>query len=436
LTFGKHTITGLLSASGKQFQDWSAAYRLFKENRIDQRKLFTPVITGILDALEQDDPLVTMMDDTLVRKCGRKIAGTGWKRDPLGPAFHTNLIWGQRYLQISAALPDSNTPGRACGIPIDFHHAPSPAKPRKNAPPEAWEEYKVQQKTCKISAFGATQLAELRRKVPDRKIVCTLDGGYTNKELFVNIPENTTIIGRIRKDASLFLPPDEPIGTSRGRKKYYGEPLPTPEQLRQDDSIPWRSVTAFAVGKHHEFKVKTMAPVRWKSSKDKDMLIVVIRPLGYRPRKGAKLLYRNPSYLICSDPDMPIEQLLQAYLWRWEIELNFRDEKTIMGVGEAQVRTPSSVQTLPAFIVAIYAILLLAAHSIKATPSCLPPPKWYPKQLSGRITTQKAISLFRSKFWGINIDSNKSGFASKSSTERTPFYSLSSIKSAVCYALK
>ncbi|MDR2051685.1 MAG: hypothetical protein LBQ63_07950, partial [Deltaproteobacteria bacterium] len=38
--------------------------------------------------------------------------------------------------------------------------------------------------------------------------------------------------------------------------------------------------------------------------------------------------YRNPAYLLCTDPDLPVERLLQAYLWRWEIELNFRDEKT------------------------------------------------------------------------------------------------------------
>jgi len=390
----------------------------------------------VQDALEEDDPLYTMMDDTIIRKRGRKIAGTGWKRDPLGPPFRTNFIWGQRYLQISAALPDSEVSGRASGVPIDFHHAPSPTKPRKNSPPEDFEEYKKQQKIHKISVVGAARLAELRKQVPDRKIVCAVDGGFTNKEMFQSIPADTTIIGRIRKDARLYEVPEIPDGASRGRIRYYGKPLPTPEQVRQDDSIPWQSVTAFAAGKHHDFEVKTMAPVRWRSSKNKDMSVVIIRPLAYRPRKDARLLYRNPAYLICSDPDMSLERLIQAYIWRWEIELNFRDEKTVMGVGEAQVRTASAVKNVPAFIVATYAFLLLAAHSIKAKSSSLPSPKWYPQQPSGRLTTQKTISLFRSQFWGINIDPNKSGFVSQSVDERTPFYSASSINSAVCYALK
>ena len=436
LTLGKRTITGILSAGGKSFQDWSATYRLFGKERIKQKELFTPVIKNVLENIDAQAPLFTMMDDTLIRKRGRKVSGAGWKRDPLGPAFHTNFVWGQRYLQISAALPDFEIDGRARGVPVDFHHAPSPTKPRKNAIPEAWDEYKKQQKVCKISAVGASRLAELREQVPDRKIVCAVDGGFTNMEVFQSIPENTVIIGRIRKDACLFSVPEEPTGTYRGRKKYYGTPLPTPEQVRQDESVPWQKVTAFAAGKLHEFDVKIMTPVRWKSSKNRDMLIVIIRPLAYRPRKGAKLLYRDPAYLICTDTQLPLEQLVQAYLWRWEIELNFRDEKTIIGVGEAQVRTRAAVQSVPSFIVASYAFLLLAAHSIKAKSNCLPSPKWYPHKPSDRCTTQNILSLFRSQSWGLNIDSNKSEFESISSKLLTRFYSSNSPDLAICYAVK
>ena len=68
--------------------------------------------------------------------------------------------------------------------------------------------------------------------------------------------------------------------------------------------------------------------------------------------------------------------LLQAYLWRWEIELNFRDEKTTLGVGDAQARTPASVEAVPALIVASYAMLLLAG--IKSNNEAfLPRPNWH-----------------------------------------------------------
>jgi hypothetical protein len=42
-------------------------------------------------------------------------------------------------------------------------------------------------------------------------------------------------------------------------------------------------------------------------------LLVVIAPLGYRLRKGHRMLYRKPAYLLCTDPDLDLALLLQAY---------------------------------------------------------------------------------------------------------------------------
>jgi hypothetical protein len=45
---GRHTITGLLSAAGRQNQDWSADYRLFSQDRWQPEGLFAPVLSGLL----------------------------------------------------------------------------------------------------------------------------------------------------------------------------------------------------------------------------------------------------------------------------------------------------------------------------------------------------------------------------------------------------
>ena len=39
---GRHTITGLLTTSAQQGVDWSAAYRLFEQERFDAGALFAP----------------------------------------------------------------------------------------------------------------------------------------------------------------------------------------------------------------------------------------------------------------------------------------------------------------------------------------------------------------------------------------------------------
>lgn len=109
---GRHTVTGLLCASGRQFGDWSAAYRLFSRERVDTSALLSAVRRGVVCELSSCQPLVVGIDDTLVRKSGGKTSGVSWRRDPLGPVFCNNFIRAQRFLQASAALPAGPAPPR------------------------------------------------------------------------------------------------------------------------------------------------------------------------------------------------------------------------------------------------------------------------------------------------------------------------------------
>src|SRR6478609_5389467 len=93
---------------------------------------------------------------------------------------------------------------------------------------------------------------------------------------------------------------------------------------------------------------------------DQILQLVFIKPLAYRLRKGSKLLYRDPAYLICTDPALEARQVIEAYFQRWDIEVNFREEKTLLGVGQAQVRSEASVESAPALTVAAYGMLLVS----------------------------------------------------------------------------
>ena len=285
------------------------------------------------------------------------------------------------------------------------------------------------------TVVAAERLQRLRQQVDqERKIVCSVDGGFTSQSFFRDIPDNTVLIGRIRKDARLFAPPEIPDKPQRGRRRWYGQALPTPEQVRQDESIAWIKVETYAAGKIHQFDVKHLPAVRWKGCGDKTVQVLIVRPLAYRPRKGSRLLYRNPAYLLCTDESLSLNDLLQAYLWRWEIELNFRDEKTVMGAGQAQVRTVKSVESVPQFMVAAYSYLLLAGSAAKQ--ESLPRPKWQKPKEGQRITTQMFQNLFRSQLWKIAIDKNKTLFDNKTCRKQTPSFYHNTINYAACYAFK
>ena len=399
--------------------DWSSTYRLFSQQRLDPSALFNIVRMEASQELKDQSKIVIHMDDTILKKTGRKIPGTSWRRDPLGPPFHTNFIWGQRFLQISMALPDHQGCCQSRAIPVDFHHCPTVKKPGKKAAEQDITYYREQQRQFKLSRQGCERLNQLRKSLDDqgidnKQLVVSVDGSYTNKEVLKNLPDRITLIGRIRKDTKLYvLPEEQPL---KGRKRVYGERLPTPEQIRQSDQYSWITVHAWAAGKEHNFKVKVIKNTLWRSAGEKHHLqLVVIKPLGYRLTKSSPVLYREPAYLICTDPELSIDELLQDYLWRWEIEVNIREEKTILGCGQAQVRNPDSVQSVPAFIAAMYAMLLLATHrSLKSSnQNLLPRPKWYQKKKDRRHSTGDIINNLRAQLWSKAIGVNFSGFVNR-----------------------
>ena len=404
---GRHTLTGLLTTGGRPFADWSADYRFYSRARVQPEALFDVVRRGVVAHLAGEAPLVVAMDDSLLRKRGRKIAGAAWRRDPLSPPFALNWVWGQRVLQLSAALPLDQA-GRARLLPIDFVQAPTARRPRQNAGTAAWAAYRQQQKELNLNVQARQRVAALRQRLqieaPGRQLCLTVDGRFTNRTLLRDLPSGVTCIGRIRADAQLYqLPPATSSGPRGGRPRFYGQRLPTPEQIRQDDAIPWQTVTAHATGRRHDFRIKTVAPLRWRATGGtRDLRLMVIAPLGYRLTQGGKLLYRRPAYLICTDPTLPLTQVLQAYLWRWDIEVNLRDEKTVLGVGQAQVRHVNAVQHVPATAVAAYALLLLAAaraYGPDGQPDALPLPAWRRREPPPRATTQRLINQLRCELW-------------------------------------
>lgn len=406
--------------------------------------VISSVLLGLLcREIPKDAPLVTALDDTLLKKSGKKTCGAGWRRDPLGPPFHVNFVWSQRFVQLSAAIFERTKETPARMVPLIIEHAPTPTKPKKTDPVEAWRAYELGRKNNRLTRVGVACIQRLRAAMnltPDlagRLLVVATDGSHTNETSLKKLPPWTIQIGRIRKDASLnYLPEDQP---ARGRKRKYGPGAPTPEELRQDDQIPYRRVRAFAAGKVHDFKIKTIGPLRWrKAGGDMNLQLVIIAPLGYRLTKRSKLLYRKPAYLICTDPDLPIEQLLQYYLWRWGIEVNFRDQKTILGVGQAQVRNPAAVKAVPALITASYASLLIAAKRVLGFPfasdQALPLPKWRNKKQTA-MSTQNLINNLKAEMWGPALGiPNFSHFRNKTYRTRSPKNWRPDIASAILYA--
>jgi len=423
-------------------QDWTADYRLYTEGRLAVEKIFGHVRTEVEQHGGPDRPLVVAMDDSLLRKTGRRIFGCGYRRDPLSPPFHVNFVRGLRILQISAAVRQGSE-GAARLIPIDFQHAALPAKPHRRAAQELHEAYRLERAARNINLVGRERLACLRRQMDEsgsaaRRLIATVDGRFTNSTVLRQLPERTVLVGRVRKDSAFYYPPESQ--PERGRKRKYGRRCPTPEVLLKDPTVPWQTVKAHAAGQTYEFRFKTLSPVYTARDKGQQALrLVVVEPVPYRASKKSKLQRREPAYLICTDPDLPLQELLQVYLWRWDIEVNFRDEKTILGVGQAQVRSESSNQNAPALAVAAYAMLLLASiktYGAEGKPDTFQSPLWYQRKPEQRATTNELINQLRWELWSDTLKTNFTGFSQTTDADQNGIKCDHPLESAVFLSIK
>jgi hypothetical protein len=428
ITWGRHTISRALCAIHRQFEDWSASYRLFSRAPWKPAALFRPVIRQCLELVGQNELLCFALDDTALRKSSKKIPGTSYARDPMSPKFHPNLILGQRFIQATFLLRPQGLNGPARSIPVRFTPAPPPTKPGKKASEEKLKEYRQAKKTENLSCKGAALIQELRDELDQlgatsRTMVVVTDGSYCNRNVLRNKPERVEIVARARGDITLYdLPtPEQLVG--RGRRRKYGKELAKPKDMLKDEAIPWKTAQIFGAGRVHDLRFKEVSPVLWKSGgRARPLRLISIAPLGYRPTKKSKKLYRDPAFLITTDLHTPVEILIQAYFDRWEIEVNHRDEKSLFGVGEAQVWSEKASQRVPQFQVALYAMLLLASlisYGPTRTEHYPELPKWRSRE-ERRPSIEDILTLLREELIERGISHTAGGGRNTSRPKAVP----------------
>jgi hypothetical protein len=318
-----------------------------------------------------------------------------------------------RFIQVSTIINPDSELKLARAIPVRFDEAAPALKPRKNSSDEIKERYKKNKKANNLSVKGHEIVINVRKQIDklpngkNRLMFIAVDGSYCNQNFLRDLPDSVIPIARTRKDIKIFRPAENK--NPNGRRKIYGDRLPTPEQIRQDDSYAWQTARVFGAGKYHNTRYKAIDRVLWQRGTGQiPMLLIVIAPLRYRKNKKSKLLYREPAYLLCPDVDIPIEQLLQYYFFRWDIEVNNRDEKSLLGVGDAQVRSEKSVESQPQFAVIAASVLVLAslrAYGASRTDDYFELPKWRKEKIR-RPSMLDIVAQFRYEIMKeqLNID--------------------------------
>jgi hypothetical protein len=393
---GRRTLTRVIWAEGRQHLNWSGEYLLHSRCQWEPQQLFRPVLRRALAYCPQRLVGVAI-DDTRLRKTGRAIEQAFYQRDPLSPPFHVNLMLGLRFLQASLLVPlHRNAPVGTRALPIRFQEVSRVKRPSKKANQEMLQHYRDAVKQHNLSRSFVEMGKQIREELDqaggrDKVLVLTGDGSFCNRTCFGDIPERTVLLARARKDAKLcFRAPAD-------SRRFYAAEKFTPEQVRQQETRAWETTKLFYGGKRRKIRYKQVPAVYWqRGAGQRPLRLIVIAPTPYRKSKTKKLYYRHPAYLLTSDLRSSPQQLLQIYFDRWQIEVNHREEKDTLGVGQAQLWNVTSVPKQPVLAVAAYSALLLAsleAFGAGRGTAYAPLPKW--RRNARRPSCLDLITLLR-----------------------------------------
>jgi hypothetical protein len=337
------------------------------------------------------------VDDTRLRKTGYCIQQAAYHRDPLSPPFHVNLIRAVRFLQASVLVPlHQCAPRYTRALPVRFEEVSYVKKPSRKAEAPVWAAYKEAVKAHNLSHHFIQMAGGLRQALDAaggcaKRLVLAGDASFCNRTCLRPLLDRTHLIVRTRKDARLCRPADD------GSRRFYDRAKFTPEQVRQDDAQRWRMTKVCYGGKRRRIRYKEVPGVYWqRGAGRRPVRLFIVAPTPYRKRKSARRYYRHPAYLLTTDLRSGARALLQIYFDRWQIEVNHRDEKDTLGVGQAQLWNPVAVPKQPVLSVAAYSALLLAAlltFGADRGAAYAPLPKW--RRRAHRPSCLDLVTLLR-----------------------------------------
>jgi hypothetical protein len=348
---GKRTVTAALRVMGLSdevhFQNY---HRLLSRAVWSSRQLSRILLRLLLAAFVPSDADVVMgIDETLERRWGAKIAARGIYRDAVRSSKEffvksSGLRW--ICLMVLAPIPWI---GRVWALPFLTILAPS-------------ERYHAErhQRHKKITDWARQMILQVRRWLPDRKLVVVADSAYAVLELLAacaRLANPVIMITRLRLDAALYDPaPPRPKGRS-GRPRKKGARQPTLAARLTDPATAWQTyVVAWYGGSTRQVELASGTAVWYHSG----LPAVAIRWVLIRDPWGRF----EPQALLCTDVGVTPEQIVAWFVRRWQVEVTFEEVRRHLGVEtQRQWSERAIARTTPALL-ALFSLVTLMVHRL------------------------------------------------------------------------
>jgi hypothetical protein len=422
LTSGRRTVAAALRAVGLGEERRFTTY-----HRVLNRGSWSALVLGrlLLDLLVRtflapDAPLELVMDGTLERRRGRKLAWKGRFHDAVrsqpghvvtSEGIHwvcvmllTPVPWGRRRWALPFLAIPTFTPAISAKL----------GKPHRTAPERT-----------------EVLVRLIRRWQPHRTIQVVGDSSFAAMGLAQTCrASRVRLISRLVLNAQLYDPPPVRPASTPGVKPKKGQRQPKLVDRLADAT----AATVAATGWQAHV-------VAWYGQQQRRLDLATGTALwhtdGFEPLPIRWVLVRDPQgrlspyALFCTDPAVDALAILAAYLQRWNIEVTFEEARAHLGLETPRQWTTRAVGRTTPCLLGLFSVVVLLAHA--AHPDHLPTrhAAWYPKP---EATFSDALAAARRQLWASCTRRNGPSSPATEPTANPPPQFLDFLVQTACYA--
>jgi len=370
-------ITDIIFSGGNVANGhWSRFHRFFSDASWSLDHLNMCLAVLVARMLCPTGTLLLAVDDTLCRKRGLTIYGTGMHHDPLISSRAKPLVsWGHDWVVLCILIVHPFwAPSKVFALPVAERlyrnrQGLTKGKDKKDAKKSQKRKAPADHRTRPELAIELISLAAAW--FPDRDILVTGDSAYGGKSVLSKLPSRVHLISHVHPKGALYAPPPPPPPTNqkrRGAPRKKGKRLPSMTEWANDDSKPWQKLKFDQFGLHATLEVKTQQALYYKAGGSRLLTIVLTRDtIGQRP---TQMFY-------CTDLTWSARQVLSTYACRWAIECTFENCKQFLGLQDAANRVRLAVSRTAPMALFLYSVIVLWFHQVGHTLLQFPQRPWY-----------------------------------------------------------
>ena len=346
LTVGKHTVSQvILTMKLHESRHFATIYRFLGKGQwcmdwVSQCLFRIMVEVLVAEGVE----ILTVLDDTLNKHCGKQICGAGWQYDGSAPKNSKKAKqtrYGVCFVIIGLAI-------RLPGISDRVFCLPYAARlwwPQKTKVKPKGLPYKTKPQL----GLDLINLTHSWLEEGERLRVVT-DLAYCCRTVLKGRPKGVDLTGRMKPGSALFALFESPAVRGRGRPRKKGDRLPTPAAMFQDPNLRWSEIKVFCYGKQIRLLVHQFTALWYHSAGEEPVSVVLCRdPKG----KYADTVFFE------TDRTASTKDIVTRYAARWSIEITNRETKQLLGAEDPQCRKENSVIRTPMFAYWAYSFVVL-----------------------------------------------------------------------------